>query len=407
MNTTTLAGPLTFPSPVDHSAFTNRADGTASQAKDTLQSRLPSLDGWRAISIVMVLGCHSALAVGFPAHLEKAFHHLFDGHLGVRFFFVISGMLITWLMLMEERKKQRVHLGNFYARRALRILPVYVVFLAVIGVIQHFTTCDHSTGNWIANITFTRNFYLNGNSITGSLWSLAVEEQFYLVWPFVFVALSPAARLKAMPWILAGTVTAAFVTRYFWHFPLAGTGADFARHVFQERSFFNNADSLAIGCMAALWMAGDEQRLRKRICSRPIAVFGLAVLLLLEPYAVHWLSDRAWMPSVLKGAGWAAWCGLGRTLQSIGFVVLVVQSIMLPTWGLYRCLNWRPLAAIGVLSYSIYIWQSIFYHNPANLGLPEVWWMTYPLWLVPVFAAAIVSYHCLEKPFLKLRHHFR
>ena len=88
-------------------------------------------------------------------------------------------------------------------------------------------------------------------------------------------------------------------------------------------------------------------------------------------------------------------------------MILVLQSIMLPTWGLYRCLNWRAVTSIGVLSYSIYMWQNIFFTDPATFGLPPVWWMTWPLWLVPAFVAGILSYHLLEKPFLKLRHHIR
>ena len=72
-------------------------------------SRLPSLDGWRALSILLVLGAHSKFTAGFPPHLESLFNLIFDGDLGVRFFFVISGFLITWLMLLEEKHSGRVN----------------------------------------------------------------------------------------------------------------------------------------------------------------------------------------------------------------------------------------------------------------------------------------------------------
>lgn len=407
MSPTTLAEPLSFPPHTEDTSVAQPAPkvrAASDDAKDTTLTRLPSLDGWRAVSIILVLGSHTALTAGFPAHLEKPFHHLFDGHLGVRFFFVVSGLLITWLMLGEERKTQQVNLKNFYARRALRILPVYVAFLVVAAFIQYFTISDHSVEAWIANLTFTRNF-IRGNGISGHFWSLAVEEQFYLLWPFVFVWLAPATRMRIMPYIVGGTVIVAFITRYLWAFPIS-KAAPWA-NLFQERSFFNNADSLAIGCMAALWLSSDERRLRSLVTSRRYLVVGLSLLMLIEPYAMHWLTDRAWMPAALKGAGWAAWMGLGRTIQSVGFTLLLLQSIMLPSWGLYRCLNWRPVAALGVLSYSIYVWQNIFCEHPADFGMPVVWWMSYPLWLVPVFAAALISYHCLEKPFLALRKHFR
>lgn len=392
MTSTTLATPLIF-------------SAAAVERKEAALGRLPSLDGWRAISILLVLVSHNHFAVGFPEHLEKPLHYLFDGHLGVRFFFVISGLLITWLMLGEERKTQKVNLRNFYARRALRILPVYGAFLIVMAFIQYFTPCDHSVGNWVANLTFTRNFYLDGNKISGPLWSLAVEEQFYLIWPFVFVWLAPAVRARMMPYIAGGAILTAFICRYLWQFPVSD--APIWQILCREPSFFNNVDSLAIGCMAAISMAGNESRLCAFVTTRRWAVLALSVLMLAEPYAMHWLADRPWLPAPLKGLGWAAWFGLGRTIQSLGFVLLVLQSIQMPFWGLYRCLNWGPVATVGVLSYSLYIWQSIFYTNPELLGLPKVWWMTYPLWMVPACAAAVVSYYCLEKPFLKLRHHFR
>lgn len=406
MSPTTLAEPLAFPPQAEEagrSAPEARAVPVA--AKDAALARLPSLDGWRALSITLVLGAHTALTAGFPERLVKPFHYLFDGHLGVRFFFVVSGLLITWLMLGEERKTQKVNLRHFYARRALRILPVYLAFLMVAGVIQYFTTCDHDLTTWIANLTFTRDFFPGGNSLSNHFWSLAVEEQFYLIWPFLFVSLAPAVRTRVMPFIVAGSILVAFTNRCLWQFPFSD--APLWKNVFHEWSFFNNVDSLAIGCMAAIWLAVDERGLRSFLTSRRRLVVAVSLLMLVEPYAMHWVTDRAWMPESLKPLGWAAWAGLGRTFQSFGFVALALQSIMLPSWGLYRCLNWRPVAALGVLSYSIYVWQNIFCARPAKFGLTDPWWMTYPLWLVPAFAAAVLSYHFLEKPFFKLRYRFR
>jgi peptidoglycan/LPS O-acetylase OafA/YrhL len=401
MSTTTLA----FPPQAEEALRSQPARASTVAVTDVALTRLPSLDGWRALSIVLVLGAHTALTTGFPQRLEGPFHHLFDGHMGVRFFFVVSGLLITWLMLGEERKTQKVNLRNFYARRALRILPVYFAFLIVAGIIQYFTTCDHDFTTWIANLTFTRDFFPGGNTLSNHFWSLAVEEQFYLLWPFLFVWLAPAVRTRIMPFLVVAAILVAFLNRCLWKFLLSD--APLWGNLFHEWSFFNNVDSLAIGCMAAIWLAADQRGLRSLLTSRPRRVVLVGVLMLMEPYVMHWLTDRAWMPPVLKSVGWAFWCGLGRTFQSAGFVMLALQSIMLPSWGLYRCLNWRPVASLGVLSYSIYVWQNIFCAKPAKFGLTDPWWMTYPLWLVPAFAAAILSYHFLEKPFFNLRHRFR
>src|ERR1700722_15703426 len=99
---------------------------------------LPSLDGWRAFSIVMVLGWHCTYAAGFPQELKPIFSRLFDGDFGVRIFFIISGFLITRVMIGEHNQTGQVSLKNFYIRRALRILPVYFSFLAVLVALQMF-----------------------------------------------------------------------------------------------------------------------------------------------------------------------------------------------------------------------------------------------------------------------------
>src|ERR1035438_9732252 len=126
----------------------------ADRGRSTLLSRLPSLDGWRAVSIVLVLGGHTI----FTTELRSLFSWTFDGNLGVRCFFLISGLLITWLLILEHDRTRRVNLWHFYARRALRILPVYLAFLLVIALLVHFTPYHLSRTEWIGNLTFTRNF---------------------------------------------------------------------------------------------------------------------------------------------------------------------------------------------------------------------------------------------------------
>ena len=400
MSTTTLAEPLAFPPQAEEVALCQTAHetrATTTAVKDGTLTHLPSLDGWRALSIIFVLGAHSTHAEGFPPSLTKTFNYMFDGVMGVRIFFVVSGLLITWLMLREEEKTQKVNLRNFYIRRALRILPVYLAFLAVIAGIQYFTPCDHSPGTWISNLTFTRNFFPEGNRISQHLWSLSVEEQFYLIWPFVFVWLAPAVRTRFMPAIVVGAILTSFAARLLpvFHLP------------FQFTTFFNHVDALAIGCMAAILLSTRQQWLRSMNSSRPAWFFAAGVLLFIEPYVVYWLTSRSWAPPALRSFGWFGSFVLGPTCQVTAFAVFILQSILLPSRGLYRCFNWRPVAMFGALSYSIYIWQQLFFIHPAEFGMQPVWWLSYPLWLVPVLIAAVISYHFLEKPFFKLRHRFR
>jgi peptidoglycan/LPS O-acetylase OafA/YrhL len=168
-----------------------------------MNRRFPSLNGWRAISILLVLGNHTPVIPGFPPEHRYFFTTWIDGNLGVRFFFSISGFLITWLMLAEEAEYKRVSLKNFYIRRSLRIWPVYFAYVAVSLVLQVTGRCSQSADAWRGVLTFTRNFHdetagAPGDFVTAHLWSLSIEEQFYLFWPFIFCFIGARQRIGVL-----------------------------------------------------------------------------------------------------------------------------------------------------------------------------------------------------------------
>ncbi len=394
-----LTGAAIYPSAMEASA-----ESVAVPVSTTLPSRLPSLDGWRALSILAVLGSHTKDVAGFPAEKMSFFNHAFDGHLGVRFFFVISGFLITWLMLTEEKRDGAVNLRSFYLRRALRILPVYLVFLGVVAALQIFTPFHQAAAGWIGNLTFTTN-YLHTTHVSDHLWSLAVEEQFYILWPLAFVFFKPQQSLRKCLAIVGVMVGAAVVSRLVQAH--ADDSSRLLQRVFHQWSFFNNADSLAIGCLAAVLLGRSPERFMSFMSRSMTQVIVAGAGLIALPIGLHYLREFEALPAALSPVAWfVEVCG-GRSLQSIGFALLMVQSVLLADRGFYKVLNYRPLAQIGVLSYSLYIWQQVFCTHPDAFGLNHVWWMTYPHWLVPVIGAACVSYYGLERPLLKLRHRFR
>lgn len=95
------------------------------------------------------------------------------------------------------------------------------------------------------------------------------------------------------------------------------------------------------------------------------------------------------------------------TFQAVGFAILLLQSVTLPAFPAYRCLNWKLVSGLGVLSYSVYIWQQLFCAPAATYGVAPRWWLSYPTWLLAALAAATLSYFCLERPLFNLRAHFR
>ena len=136
-------------------------------------TRIPSLDGWRALSIAIVMLSHFEFATGFPSELAHSWGRLFQGDLGVRIFFVISGFLITYLLLLEAERDGRPSLTQFYARRVLRIFPVYYLFVGVLAVLTAAGLYSDNWSTWLATLTFTRDIVGRGSSATTHFWSLA------------------------------------------------------------------------------------------------------------------------------------------------------------------------------------------------------------------------------------------
>src|ERR1700678_2280156 len=214
--------------------------------------RLPTLAGWRAVSIITVLGAHTTVTQGFPARLLPLFTWLFDGSLGVRFFFVISGFLITWLMLVEGRRNGTVNLKHFYVRRALRILPVYAAFFVVLLVLQMSTTFHLNARSWFGNLTFTTNIVGSASWTNGHLWSLAEEEQFYLLWPALFVLSSASTRMRTAALILAVPILACPVIRVLGYLRKMPP-------IFYRGMGITFSDSLAVGCAAAILFMNQRE----------------------------------------------------------------------------------------------------------------------------------------------------
>ena len=337
---------------------------------------LPSFNGWRAVAILLVLGQHTAFTNGFPARYYDLVYGAFDGNLGVRLFFTISGFLITWLMLQEEGASGSVNLKHFYLRRALRILPVYLACLLVMAGLQCLGLSAQRGMTWLQLVTFTRNFYQTGHAedlISGHLWSLSVEEQFYFVWPFVFLWLGRSGRRRL--WFLMATIA------FSMGFKTVAVLGGYNRHLyflFQDDSTFLYLDCLAYGCLGAILLQGRREKLASFFRRYPLPIFFLSCLFLLAPAIV----------------------GLGKGMQSFGFIFLLLQSVLSPESGPFKILNQRWMVRIGVLSYSLYIWQELVF---LLWPIPRLWFLSLPA----TFGVAWLSYHFLEKPFLAWRSKFR
>jgi peptidoglycan/LPS O-acetylase OafA/YrhL len=343
---------------------------------ETAATRIASLDGLRAIAVLCVCWGHAKNTL--PPPFPEIGKLLPEGGFGVQVFFVLSGFLITRLLLGERARTGMMSLRGFYRRRAYRILPAFYVFLAVVGALWAGGTIELTPLVFGGAALFVRDYVPTGGSWwLGHTWSLAIEEQFYLLWP-LFLLLVPGRWVWRL--LVVGVVLSPLVRVGTWLFvPPLRSGI--------EIMFHTRADGLMLGCLLAL--AWDHPRFRaiaEKSLSRRAG--WVAVAWLLVSWPATGLIGPAWMFSI------------GYTGDSIAVAVILTWMILRPGTLGGRVLNHRVLVHIGVVSYSLYLWQQLFLTtlNTTLLGLPGVN-------LVASLVAAELSYRLVELPFLRLRRH--
>ena len=337
-------------------------------------SRIPSLDGLRAISIGLVVFGHLCGTTGFLVSQSTALWLGF-ADLGVRLFFVISGFLITRLLLEESEQTGRIDIGRFYLRRTLRICPPYYALIVVLLVLDFERLLRLAPGDLLHALTYTTNYQAHPSWNIGHAWSLAVEEQFYLLWPIVVALLGRVGGLR----LALGCIAAApFFRLALWVAMPAGRPR-LGMH------FETAADAIAVGCVLAL--AGHW--LHRRPFYRAVLASQWIVLVPALLVAAGVLTERPRLDALA-----------GVTLRNLLAGLCVDWCLLYPHGRVGRILNCRPLTVMGVMSYSIYLWQQLFL-NPVDIT-PLT---TFPVNLALVGLTAIASYVLVERPALRLRQH--
>lgn len=335
------------------------------------ESRIPSLDGLRAISIVLVLFSHLCGTRGFLGY--AALHYTGGtGPLGVQVFFVISGFLITGLLLKEYAKTGRISVPAFYFRRAFRILPAFAVFISAIVAAQYAGWIRLNPGDLFHALTYTINYRMTTGWEVGHLWSLAVEEHFYIVWPFLMWMLGKRGGL-----LFAGAV---ICVSPFLRLLIALFAASPAPILAYQTHAV--ADAIATGCVLAgarTWLHGRQWYLNF-LYSRPVA---LAPLLALA-------ANRSPLGPVRAL--------LINTLINLAVAVTIDRWTSRPHGGFGALLNCRAAIFVGQISYSLYLWQ-----QPLLNHRIICWETSFPMNLLLAVAAATASYYLVESPFLRLR----
>lgn len=338
------------------------------------EDRIPSLDGWRGVSIIfLVLGHQMNLSRQHFAHNPKILNLLEFHNYAVQIFFVLSGFLITKLFISEERKYGDINLYNFYIRRIFRIIPAYYIFLTVVLIADRLSPHPGISWHvWLKAYLFLMNFGFWGTAwYVGHSWSLSVEEQYYLIWPAVY-------KRKRLLWIAIVFVCIAPVFRIIsYRYP----------NLIYNFSFLVNADAIFWGALFAMYF---DKPIFGKLLKYAKWIFAITLLLLIP--------ERFSVP----GTGIFT-VPLVKTFFSLSLIILMHYSLNKES-RMYAFFNNRFLLFLGVLSYSIYLWQQVFYASYSIFGDSIV--TTFPINWIVIFLVAYINHRFIEKPFIGLRKRF-
>jgi peptidoglycan/LPS O-acetylase OafA/YrhL len=349
-----------------------RAD--VSDGGPRLLTSVPALDGMRGAAVLIVVYFHAAFLVPSLRRYAES------GGLGVDAFFVLSGFLITALLLREQATRGSVHLGAFYQRRALRLLPALVVLLAV-----------HALYAQVANLSMAAEresvtsvlFYYSNTGLhrlpttegLGALWSLAVEEQFYVLWPVIFLVLLSLRRPSST--VLSITI-ALIVAVCVYRTMLFHQGTP-VLYLYTRTT--TRADALLIGALLAqLWVRG---MVPKR---------GLTLL--------AWPALAFYLFTVVHGVGPTFLYNGGYTLIALA-VALVILAVLETSWSVNHVLRFGPLRAVGRVSYGLYIWHLFIITAVARYGKDWAPWTRLSVAISLSALACTASFVFVEQPFLR------
>jgi peptidoglycan/LPS O-acetylase OafA/YrhL len=346
-------------------------------------SKIPSLDGLRAISILLVLVAHCFYDLDYK--IAKL------GSLGVEIFFVISGFLITTLLLKEKAIKNKISLKNFYIRRGLRILPVIFLFLFALLILNHVYQLHISNRSFMTAVFFAKNIPIYNSSewYTGHLWSLAVEEQFYIIFPVIISLLS----LKNYKRLVIFLIIFLTILNYCFH--------SFADVLYSNK--FNHRIVIVI---VNLLSSGTVSILVGSFFS-VLLFYNSAFLNRLININSYFLSLIIFLIALVLRFPYFHLYMISFTNTIYAFMIgIVIMMNLNKACLMAKILNLKFITQIGILSYSLYIWQQLFSNN-------QPWEKTFIyadsllLNLPILFLVAYLSYRYYEKKFLNIKDRFK
>ena len=353
---------------------------------------VPGLDGVRGLAVLLVVVGHTQIGFLPPHQAQAILDAVGSGFFGVDIFFVLSGFLITALLLNERSKRGRVWFGGFYVRRALRLLPALYLMLAAYSAYTAITGAPLAVvGEMdVAAIFYVNNWYgvlhpLNSAPGLGHLWSLSVEEQFYLVWPALLMLLIRPRRGRLLVPAIGVLIATVMV-----HRAPQWSANGVLSWIEMVKAFVRTdyrADSLLIGALAAvLWTRGMIPR-------RGIGAYAYVSIAVMAVIMARYTTQ-----SVFLYNG-------GFTLFAVATAVVIVATVE-RAWLVNRFFEARPMRLLGRVSYGIYLWHLPVYFAVVRYTTGWTPLARFALALGITAGCVAASWNFVERPAHRLRHRF-
>ena len=322
------------------------------------------------------------------------------GGIGVQFFFVLSGFLITYIIIEEKERTGHLNLRNFFVRRILRIWPLYYLMVLVAYatpyVLERFLHLSSSGEGYEPNIWmsvfFLENYKMMAThqhanvSPLSVMWSLCIEEHFYIVWGLLLYFI----RVRHLPVVIITSILTGIICRLIY-----------VQNDIPTSDLFTNIDLFAFGALPAYFLVTQRLKTEEFIAGIPLAIKWIFIAMLLAMVLIcsQYKKD-------------AEFIGL-TSLLGFGFCVLI--ALILPEANRLKVSDSNLISKMGVYTYGLYLYHTLVINLLKQVFTRQQWRLDQPGWTVTFFALALLlsvlcsylSYHLYEKYFLRLKKYFR
>lgn len=353
---------------------------------------IKGFDGLRCYSILLVIVTHLGVAHNFKegSYLRTHVFYFFSGSAGVNIFFSISGFLITTLILNEIKETGKFNIKFFFIRRFLRLLPPIIPFYIALFIFMNLGYVRDTKIGLLVSVLYLFNFIPKAkiafSSELSHTWSLAVEEQFYIIWAFVFKLFDTYKRYILIFLCLLLSILAFYILPSVV-IQIKGVKYGLDEVFFVQRWTIPAISPILLGALFAKLDFSNYKNIKSRFKGLKPGLISLVVFL--SPF---------YLPTFLMP--------LVKVFHGLGATLILLWIYNNQNTAIVKKLEWHPIKYIGLISYGLYVWQGFFVRTGPN-GTPKIWLHEFPINVFLTFIVAILSYELYEKKIMRLKRRYK